>query len=380
MRFPAFLLDRWLHMKFGDDSPIEFDLASSTGPMWKHREILAFASEEEREKILDIDLIYSSAPGSPCLRQALAEMQGVQDADIQVLTGAAEALLILFFLASEPGANVIIPSPGFPTFSAVPAAFGIETRSYVLRKENGFQIDIGEVKRLADRNTKLILINTPHNPTGAVASESELEELHDFAAERGIWFVVDEVYHPIYHGRENRSASRLPNAIVLGDFSKAFCLSGVRLGWIVDRDEERRSKYVDARSYFTISNSPVAEALASLAVRNRNTIYDRARQVSKQNLALLDRFFTEFEDIFSWVRPAGGMTAFPSLRLGRDARDFCLDLAKAGVLFAPGDCFEMPSHFRLGFAASGSAFPAALERVEEFVQKRQRAAVSFGRS
>ena len=104
--------------------------------------------------------------------------------------------LILFFLAAEPDANVVLPSPGFPANTALAESFGIEPRYYSIRAENCFQIDLDEVRNLVDRNTRVLLVNSPHNPTGAVLSGGEMTALHDFCAERGIQFVSDEVYHP----------------------------------------------------------------------------------------------------------------------------------------------------------------------------------------
>ena len=96
-------------------------------------------------------------------------------------------------------ANVVLPRPGYPPFSALPESLRIETRYYAIRKENDFRIDLEEIKRLVDRNTKLILMNSPHNPTGATISDAELDSLHEFTASREIQLVSDEVYHPIYH-------------------------------------------------------------------------------------------------------------------------------------------------------------------------------------
>jgi aspartate/methionine/tyrosine aminotransferase len=109
-----------------------------------------------------------------------------------------------------------------------------------VRRENGFRIAPDEIKRLADSNTKLILVNSPHNPTGATIADAEMEALHDFAAEHGIQLVSDEVYHPIYHGRQTKSAARLPHATVIADLSKAFSIAGVRTGWMIEHDAHRR--------------------------------------------------------------------------------------------------------------------------------------------
>ncbi len=367
-----------MEQKFSANPPVDFDLASSTGPVWTMRELLALGDAGDQERLLDTKLIYTSPAGSEELRQEIAALQNVDPSEVQLVTGAAEALLMLFFLEAAPGVNVVLPNPGFPTNTALPESLGIEIRYYTLRAENQFRIDPDEIRGLVDHNTRILLVNSPHNPTGAVLSDREMETLHDFCAERGVQFVSDEVYHPIYHGEAMRSASRLPHATVLGDFSKALCLSGLRVGWIIERDAARRKRYLNARSYFTVSNTAVGEGMATLALRHRDAIYGRARKVAAANLALLDPIFAEHGDVLQWVRPRGGMTVFPRLASGEDAREFCRRLLERGVMIAPGDCFGMPSHFRLGFAASGAHFPQALERFAEFLktEARERSSVA----
>ncbi|HEX2716003.1 MAG TPA: aminotransferase class I/II-fold pyridoxal phosphate-dependent enzyme [Candidatus Acidoferrales bacterium] len=369
MEFATFLLDEWLGKHRFADPPVEYDLASSTGPAWTLRELMELASAEERERILDANVGYTPAAGTPALREAIAEMQGVQPDEVQVTTGAAEALLVLFSLAAEPGANVVVPSPGFPPFEEVPRALGLEVRRYSLRRENGYCLEPEAIRALTDVRTKLVLVNSPHNPTGATSGDAEMESLDDFLAGRGIQFVVDEVYHPIYYGPTTASAARLPHATVVNDFSKALCLAGLRTGWLVERDRRRMASYREARSYFTVSNTSMGEALAAVAVRQREKILARARQISAANLTRLDGFFAEFSDLFGWVRPRGGMTAFPWLISGENSRAFCEEAARGGVLLAPGDCFGVPAHFRVGFAASGERFPEGLERLADVVRR-----------
>src|SRR6201997_187651 len=192
MQLKPFLLDAWLDQYEHD---IEFNLAASTGPTWTVNDILALTDDKTRHRFLNHNLVYSRPAGADSLREAIAEMQGVDVEAVQVVTGASEALVALMWLAAEPGANIIIPMPGFTTFSALPQSLGLETRFYHVTRENGFRIDLDELKRLADAKTKLILINSPHNPTGATLADSEMEALHPFAAERGIQLVSDEVYH-----------------------------------------------------------------------------------------------------------------------------------------------------------------------------------------
>ena len=365
MRLKPFLLDTWLDQY---EHGIEFNLAASTGPTWTVNDILALADEETRHRFLNHKLVYSRPAGADTLREAIAEMQGVAVDSVQVMTGASEALVAMMWLANEPGANVILPLPGFTTFSALPESLGIETRFYRVRRENQFRIDVDEIKRLADSSTKLILVNCPNNPTGATISDADMEALHAFTAERGIQLVSDEVYHPIYHGRKTTSAARLPHATVIHDLSKAFSIAGVRTGWMIEHDPQRRQQYWTARAYFSICNGTTGEILAEIAIRRRDVILGKTQETATRNLQLLDRFIAEHRDVLGWIRPQGGMTAFPWLVSGEDARPFCQAAADRGILLAPGDCFEVPSHFRLGFAAAGVEFPKALERFGEFVK------------
>jgi aspartate/methionine/tyrosine aminotransferase len=365
VQLKPFLLDAWLDQYEHD---IEFNLAASTGPAWTVNEILALADGETRHRFLNHKLVYGRPAGADSLRAAIAEMQGVPVEAVQIVTGASEALVALMWLAAEPGANVIIPQPGFTTFSALPESLGLETRCYRVHRENGFRIDPDEIKRLADSKTKLILVNSPHNPTGAAIGDAEMEALHDFTAERGIQLVSDEVYHPIYHGRPTQSAARLPHATVIADLSKAFSIAGVRTGWMIEHDAQRRQQYWTARAYFSICNTTTGEILSEIAIRKRDVVVGKTQAAATGNLQLLDRFMADRRDVLGWIPPQGGMTAFPWLASGENARPFCQAAAARGILLAPGDCFDAASHFRLGFAAAGDSFSQALDRFGAFVK------------
>jgi aspartate/methionine/tyrosine aminotransferase len=369
MQLKPFLLDAWLDQY---EHGIEFNLAASTGPAWTVSDILALADDETHHRFLNHKLVYGRPAGADSLREAIAEMQRVPVEAVQIFTGASEALVAVMWHAAEPGANVIIPLPGYAPFSALPQSLGLETRFYRLRRENGFRIDPDEIKRLADSKTKLILVNSPHHPTGATIGDAEIEVLHAFTAARGIQLVNDEVYHPIYHGRQTKSAARLPHATVISDLSKAFSLAGVRTGWMIEHDAQRRQQYWTARAYFSICNSTTGEILSEIAIRKRDLVLGKTQEVATRNLKLLDRFMADHRDVLGWIPPQGGMTAFPWLVSGErlneeNSRPFCQAAAGRGILLAPGDCFDAPSHFRLGFAA-GDNFPNALDRFAAFIK------------
>jgi len=169
MQLAPFLLDEWLAAKFSANPPIEFDLGSSTGPVWKLRELLALEGEDAHERLLDTALSYTDPAGSAELRCEIAMMQGVDPDHIQIVTGAAEALLLLFYLAAEPGANVVLSHPGFPSNAALAESLGIEVRRYCLRAEDGFRTDLDEIQRLVDPRT---------DPTGLQGNAPTTYELY----------------------------------------------------------------------------------------------------------------------------------------------------------------------------------------------------------
>jgi aspartate/methionine/tyrosine aminotransferase len=368
MQVTPFLLDRWLSEYQFATPPIEFDLAASTGPKWTWRELVSQLAPGALDSILDTSVYYGPATGSAALREAIAQMVDVSPGEVIVVTGASEALWMMLLVAAQPGANVVLPHPAFPTFDEAARHLRLEVRHYHLRTDTEPGIDLDEVDARIDDRTVLVLINTPHNPTGAVVSDDQLTKLHDLTTRRGTQLVVDEVYHPIYHGPPSASASRLSAATTVGDLSKALCLSGLRIGWIIEHDPARIAQYEDARSYLTICGAPVSEVLATGAIRARDTILARAQNVTQTNLAMLDAFLDEHSAQLAWIRPTGGMTAFPWLRSGADTRPFCVAAATAGVLVAPGDCFGVPSHFRIGFGAIEHRFSEALTRLDDVLR------------
>jgi aspartate/methionine/tyrosine aminotransferase len=369
MRIAPFLLDRWLSEHQFATPPIEFDLAASTGPRWTWDELLSELAPGVFEGIGDTGVSYGPAAGSPALREAIAEMVGTAPAEVVAVTGASEALVVVLLVAAEPGANVVLPHPGYPAFDELARYFGLEVRHYHLAAAAQHSVDVDEVAACLDDRTAVVIVNTPHNPTGSVVGAERLAQLRDVVADHGAQFVVDEVYHPIYHGPGTPSAATLAGVTTIGDLSKALCLAGLRTGWIVEHDRARLEQYLDARSYLTISNSPLDEALAAAAIGSRGRIVARAQAVAEQNLAVLDALVDERTDVLDWVRPTGGLTAFPWLRSGVDSRPFCIDAAAAGVLVAPGDCFGVPSHFRIGFGAVERGFAEAVARLGEVLTK-----------
>ncbi len=358
MKVPPFKLDAWLAAHEFATPPIRYNLASSTGPAWTLGELLALGGGLD---INDVRLSYAPPQGSKLLRERIAALHGVDPEHVLVMTGASEGLIALTCLAAAPGASIVLPRPVYPAVPVLARAWGLQVREYALRPEHGFAQTAESVLRAVDATTRAVFVNTPHNPTGSVMPATEQGKLAELLAAREIPLIVDEVYHPLYHGEAVASATRLPNTIVLGDFAKALSIPGLRIGWLIDADAGRREALLDLRSYFTISGSPLTEAIGAHVLAHADQVLTRLRKVSERNLALLTRFMHEHRAALGWTPPAGGTTSFPWLRDGRDSRPMCEALAKAGVLAAPGDCFDLPEHLRIGIGAVSEGYQEALD-------------------
>lgn len=359
MHLPPFVLDQWLARYEFRDPPVRFNLATSTGPRWTIEELRQLPSGDLSFE--GIPLSYAPPSGSTPLREAIARHHGVDPDWVVVTTGASEALSILFCLFSDPGARVVLPAPGYPACETLARAWGLEVSSYGLQREAGFTPSVDTIIEAVGSGADLVMVNTPHNPTGAIFPRSSVQRLAEILGEGGTPLLVDEVYHPLYHCEPQATAAGIENVIVIGDMSKALSLAGLRIGWIIDPDAQRRARIIDARSYMSVSGSPLTEFIATHALTNSEAILGRLHTVCTANLALLDDLLADASEILDWTRPAGGTVAYPWFRDARDSRPFCTELAEAGVLVAPGDCFGAPEHMRIGFGAEESGFAEASE-------------------
>jgi aspartate/methionine/tyrosine aminotransferase len=275
------------------------------------------------------------------------------------------------FAAFKENDHVIVHSPAYQALAELAHAAGCDVSPWRAREENGWSLDLDELRHLIRTNTKAIIINTPHNPTGYLMSRADYEAVHKFVQENNLLLFSDEVYRE----SEYDSAMRLPagcdfgdHAISLGVTSKTYGLAGLRIGWIATKNKEIYERMAGLKDYTTICNSAPSEFLAEVAMRNRHKLVERNLGIIKDNLTIMDDFFTRHSDWFSWVRPQGGSMAFPCLLKG-DVEKFCDELVnKAGVLLLPGSVYDdSHNHFRLGLGRKN--LPQAVEKLEEFLKK-----------
>lgn len=355
----SLLLNDWLQKWRG----LDMDLAGSAGPPWTLGALLGL---EGAEQLGRIELGYSALKGSTELCLAIAQMYDVDPDWVIATNGATEAFNLIFAAHAERGHHVLLPAPCYPALPAIAQIHGLCARSYSLLRDNSFEIDISQVLSLAVKGrTAMAVINTPHNPTGAVIGRSNSVRLAELLEQDDIPLVADEVFHPAYHGESIPSLAGCRNVILVGDLSKAFSLPGLRIGWIVDPDDKRRSRYRGIRGLMSLGGSPVLEHLALHAFSRRQQIIERTMATVASNLSELKGFMARNNDKLSWVQPKGGLVAFPWFRDGRDTRPLCERLAAKGVLFVPGNCFGMPEGVRIGMGCEPAIFEAALNILEE---------------
>ncbi len=274
------------------------------------------------------------------------------------------------FAASKEYDHVIVHSPGYQSLAEVARAAGCDVSPWRAREENGWALDLDELRHLMRSNTKAIIINTPHNPTGYLMPREEYEAVHKFAKENKLLLFSDEVYRE----SEYDPSTRLPAAcdygeyaISLGVTSKTYGLAGLRIGWIATKNKKIYEKMASLKDYTTICNSAPSEFLAEVAMRNRKKLAERNINIIKQNIEVIDELFNRRSALFSWVRPRAGSMAFPRYE-GGNVEKFCDELVrKAGVLLLPGTVYDdSNNHFRLGLGRRN--LPQAVERLDQFLK------------
>lgn len=333
------------------------------------RELLSL-DPEAAESFQDHWLGYTESAGAPALRQAIAGLYNTVTADnILVHAGAQEAIFLFMHAVLKPGDHVIVHWPCYQSLMEVPRSMGCHVHLWRAREDAGWALDREELQAAIRPETRAIILNLPHNPTGFLMPREEFLAVSHVAQERGLLLFSDEVYRE----SEYQVADRLPaacdlgpHAVSLGVMSKTYGLPGLRIGWVASRNDEVLEKMAELKDYTTICASAPSEFLATHALTHREALIRRNLGIIQENLKHLDRFFQERADRFRWVRPKAGSIAFPRLLQGT-IQELVADLVKGpGVLLAPGTVFgDEGNHFRLGFGRRD--MPEALSRLEDFL-------------
>ncbi len=314
---------------------------------------------------------YTESLGAQTLRQEIARLYNhIRPDQILVHSGAQEAITLFMQACLQPGDHIIVHWPCYQSLHETARSLGAEISYWEARPENGWALDLDELKQLTRPETRLIVINTPHNPTGWLMPRPDFETLNAFCREANIFLFCDEVYRELEYIPSDRLPAACdinPNALSLGVMSKTYGLAGLRIGWIATQNSAIYEKMAALKDYTTICNSAPSEFLAELGLQHRQKLAARNLGIIQTNLTLLDEFFSRRAGLFAWQRPSAGPIAFPQLLQG-EVDSFCDELVKrSGVLLLPGSLYGHPgNHFRVGFARQN--MPAALAQLDAFLQ------------
>ncbi|HET9851269.1 MAG TPA: aminotransferase class I/II-fold pyridoxal phosphate-dependent enzyme [Candidatus Limnocylindrales bacterium] len=372
MRIADFALERYF-AKW--EFAVEHVTCASDVEGWSVAELLALADDETRSMWDELRLGYTESTGDPLLRAEIARLyEGLTADDVMVFAGAEEAIFCLMSTALEEGDHVVVTWPGYQSLYEVARSVGAKVGLHLLREDDGWSLDVDRLLRSLHDETRMVVVNAPHQPTGMLPSEEEWRRLAAECGSRGIRLVGDEVYRFLEHD----GASPLPaaadlddRAVSIGVMSKTFAMAGLRIGWLATRDHDVLDRCARLKDYTTICSAAPSEVLALIALRARDRVIARSREIVASNLALVDDFFARRADAFTWVRPRGGSTGFPRLVDGGPAGSSADRLAarlveSTGVLLLPSSTFGFDdAHVRLGLGRTD--LPRAIEKLEAFL-------------
>ena len=327
------------------------------------------------ERLTRLRLGYTEVPGSPELRAAIAARhEHIGPDDVLGLAAAEEGIFIAYHALLGPADHVVVEAPCYGSAIELARSTGAEVALWQRRHDDGWAHDLDGLEGLLAPNTKLIYINSPHNPTGTQMPRATFERLIEIAAERSIVLFSDEVYRGLEHDLADRlpaACDLYPRAISLNTVSKAFGLPGLRIGWLACRDRELLARIRALKLYTTICSSAPSELLVALALRHGEALVERNRRLVLKNLLLLDAFLEGHADLFEWVRPTAGPIGFPRVSGDFDVERWCEVLAReASVLLLPGAVYEQPRHVRFGFGRAN--LPEALARLAGHLEEGAR--------
>ena len=371
MKIRPFGVEQWMNEW---ETRCEYNLAETCVESLTMQQLLDMTGKtrEVLEDMLNIKMTYGHITGSERLRQLISEQYSKQSSENILIThGAIGANALIYETLVEPGDTVISVLPTYQQHYSIPASYGAVVKILPLREENGFLPDLAELKSLIDDKTKLIAINNPNNPTGALIDEALLHDIIEVARSAGAWLLCDEVYRGTDQDGDGYTAAMADlyeKGISTASMSKAYSLAGLRLGWIAGPVELLKEVEVH-RDYNTVSVGILDDYFATLALENRDKILARNQKMLHDNLKTLDAWVSN-EPLVSYVKPRAGTTALLKYELPLSSREFCVRLLERyGVMFTPGEALDMEGYLRIGFANNSEVMKQGLIMVSRFIRE-----------
>lgn len=369
MHIESFGVEMWMNEW---ETKCEWNLAETCVESLTIAELLALVGKNDTDlsELLSMKMTYGEIEGSMRLRRAICSLYDQQKPENVIVThGTIGANMLVHKALVSAGDRVVAIVPTYQQHYSIPTSIGADVHPLQLREENGFLPDLDELRALVIPGTKLIAINNPNNPTGALMDQEMLENIATIAREVGAWVLCDEVYRGMDQAGSGTTVSIADvyeKGISTASVSKAYALAGLRLGWIAAPHEVIEAVAIH-RDYDTISVGMINDHFATLALENRDKVLGRSKTITRGNLAILDAWVEE-QPLITWLKPVSGTTALLKFDLAMTSRDFCVDLLKeTGVMFTPGSALNMEGYVRIGYANNPTVLKEGLKRVGQYL-------------
>jgi len=366
MKIQPFALERYF-AKYEFSAP--YLLCCSDCEALSLLELTSMADVDSLRLWEELGLGYTESKGHPLLREEVARLYHHISPQEVLVTAPEEGIFIAMQNLLQKGDHIVVTAPGYQSLSEVARSIGCDCSFWMPEWDDatGWRFQVEELYTLITKKTKLLVINFPHNPTGAILSESELNRVVEVARERNLTIFSDEMYRYLEH----EPALRLPSVaeiyergIALSGLSKSFALPGLRIGWLISKDQALLQSCATYKDYTTICSSAPSEVLGIMGLRAKEHILQRNHHIISKNLALLDAFFNRHASLFRWHRPSASSIAFPKFLSDTPITRYCDALIeKCGVMLLPAPLFGIDGPwFRIGFGRKN--LPEALSKWE----------------
>ena len=369
MKIDAFKVEEWFN-KYEKNAV--YDLADTCVEPFSINELLEFTQCKDCSEIFNRKLNYGAIHGSERLKRAISSLyknQGSQN--ITITHGAIGANQLVMLTLIEPKDKVVSIVPTYQQHYSIPKSFGADVRMFFLKEENNWLPDLDELEQVVGNDTKLICINNPNNPTGAVIPDEMILKIVEIAKKSNAYILADEVYRGLNHSGNPFSisfADVYDRGISTGSMSKVFSLAGLRLGWIA-ANEDIIDNINHQREYNTISVGILDDYFASIAIENKEKIISRAlEKINTGKRILLD--WANSEPYVHLILPQGGTTAFVRFESSLSSMDLCKKLQQqTGVMLLPGETLELDKYVRIGYGNNFENLEKALKIFSEFLHQ-----------
>lgn len=375
MKIKPFAVEEWMNAW---EVGAKYNIAETCVDSISMNELFELTGEDKTEflnRLCARRLSYGDIEGLPEFRKGVCGLYKTLNIENIVPThGASGANHHVFYSLISPGDRVVSIMPTYQQLYSIPESYGADVQILHLSKENNYLPDLEKLRRLVTPETKMICINNPNNPTGALMSEQLLREIVEIARSADAWILCDEVYRHL-----SQEDSWCPSIVDLyekgisvSSMSKVFSLAGLRLGWIATHDMSVVKSCLSHRDYNLVSCGVFDEMLAAAALKHRDKLLERSRKIVRENLQILDDWVSS-EPHVSYVKPKAGTTALVYYDLDIPSYEFCEEMyKKTGAFVTPGDCFEVPHSMRIGYAYGKQDLIDGLKAISEYIAMKTR--------